>query len=323
MNGAWPIHGAPSPPIWVKVAVDAVHELRQVMAADAGERAAALRHLGRGVVRAAGAKIGRAGERHDIAAELALLGLEKGEALGDPRRGVEARDALRDDARDLRRRQLAVRRQDPVAVLVEFADDARAHVLAPIVELLLELVLDDRALFLDDEDLFEPLGKMADALALERPGHRHLVEAQADLGGMRIVDPEIVERLAHVEIGFAGRDDAEARPRAVDDDPVEPVGAGEGERGIELVFVQPIFLLERLVGPADIEPARRHLEIVGQDDLDPLRIDLDRGRAVDRLGDGLEGDPAARIARHRPAIEAEIEDLLRPPTGSAPGCRRP
>ena len=93
-----------------------------------------------------------------------------------------------------------------------------------------------------------------------------LVEADADLGGMRLVDAEIVERLAHVEIGFAGGDDAEARLRAVDDDAVEPVGAGKGECRVELVFVQPVFLVERLVGPADVEPARRHLEILGQHD---------------------------------------------------------
>ena len=160
--------------------------------------------------------------------------------------GMKAGDALRDDPRDLRRRQLADRRQDPVAVFVELADDPRAHILAPIVELLLELVLDDRAFFLDDQDFFEPLGEMADALAFERPRHRDLVEAKADLGGMRVVDPEIVERLAHVEIGFAGRDDAEARARTVDDDAVEPIGAGKGKCRVELVFVQPVFLIERL-----------------------------------------------------------------------------
>ena len=49
-----------------------------------------------------------------------------------------------------------------------------------------------------------------------------------------------------------------------------------------------------------------------QDDLDPPGIDRDRGRAVHRLGDGLERHPAAGIARHRPAVEAEIEDLLDP-----------
>ena len=290
----------------------AVHELRQIVAADAGNRAAALGHFGRSVVRAARAEIGGAGERHDIAAELTLLRFEKGEPLDDARRGMKAGDALGDHPGDLGRGQFAVRRQDPVAVLVELADDARAHILAPIVELLLELVFDDRALFFDDQDFFEALGEMADALAFERPRHRHLVKADADLGGMGLVDAQIVERLAHVEIGFAGGDDAKARVRAVDDDAVEPIGAGKGERGVELVFVQPVFLVERLVGPADIEPARRHLEIVGQHDPGSRRSDIDRGRAVDRLGDRLEGDPAAGIARHRPAIQAEIEDFLHP-----------
>jgi len=72
---------------------------------------------------------------------------------------------------------------------------------------------------------------------------------------MGIVDPEIVERLTHVEIRLAGRDDTKSWPRAVDNDPIEPICAGEGESSIKLVFVEPIFLLEGLVGPADIETA--------------------------------------------------------------------
>ena len=96
----------------------------------------------------------------------------------------------------------------------------------------------------------------------------------------------------------------------VDDDPVEPIGARESQCRVKLVFVQPVFLIERLIGPANIQPARRHLEIVGEHDFDALRADLDRGRAVDGLGDRLEGDPTPGVARHRPAIEAEVEDFL-------------
>ena len=40
------------------------------------------------------------------------------------------------------------------------------------------------------------------------------------------------------------------------------------------------------------------------------RIDVHRRRAFDRVGDALEADPAARVARHRPAVQAEVEDLL-------------
>src|SRR4029077_9523603 len=79
---------------------------------------------------------------------------------------------------------------------------------------------------------------------------------------------------------------------------------------VELVSVQSIFLIERLVGPTDIESPWRHLKIIGRYDLKPRRADLYRGRAVDGLGDGLECDPATRIARHSPAIEAEIEQFL-------------
>ena len=41
-------------------------------------------------------------------------------------------------------------------------------------------------------------------------------------------------------------------------------------------------------------------------------VEFDRGRAVHGLGDRLQRDPAAGIARHRPAVEAEIENFLYP-----------
>ena len=43
---------------------------------------------------------------------------------------------------------------------------------------------------------------------------------------------------------------------------VELVGAHEGEHGVALVVVQPRFLAEDGVAQADVEPARRHHEIV-------------------------------------------------------------
>src|ERR1700730_10997135 len=197
-----------------------IHELREIMAAYARQRAAALRDFGGRVVRAARAEIRRTAERHDIAAQLPFLGLEKGEPFGNPRRSVKAGNALGYDPGDLSRCQLAVRRQYPVAVFVELADDAWANVFTPIVELLLELILDDGAFFLDDEDFLESLGKMPDAFAFQPQSHRDSVPAEADLRGMRVVNPEIVERLAHIKVGFAGSDDTEARPGTVDDDPV-------------------------------------------------------------------------------------------------------
>src|ERR1700746_76776 len=212
-----------------------IHELGEVMAADARQRAAALRNYGGSVMRAARTEIGGAAERHDIAAQLPFLRLEKGEPFGNPRRSVKAGNALGYDSGDLSRYQLAVRRQYPVAVFVELADDAGANVFTPIIELLLELIFDDGAFFLDDEDFLEPLGELPDTLAFERPGHCDLVQAEADLRGMRVVNPEIVERLAHIEVGFAGSHNAEARPGTIDDDAVQPIGARESQCRVKLV----------------------------------------------------------------------------------------
>jgi hypothetical protein len=88
----------------------------------------------------------------------------------------------------------------------------------------------------------------------------HLEQPDADLVGARLVDSEIVERLAHVEIVLADRQDADFRlaPAGIDD-PVEPVGADIGTRRIALVFMQPHFLTEKIeIMRADVEPARRH-----------------------------------------------------------------
>src|SRR5207302_1701652 len=85
-----------------------------------------------------------------------------------------------------------------------------------------------------------------------RPRHRDLIKPQPNRGGFGVVDAEIVEGLAHIEIGFAGGDDAEARARAVDDDAVEPVGACEGLRRRQFIAVQPVLLVERRVRPAEL-----------------------------------------------------------------------
>src|SRR6266581_1605604 len=193
----------------------AVHPDGHVVAADAGHRLAALGDAGRAVVWAAGAEIGDAADRHDGAGRGLLAGLDQRQPLADPRRGEIAADAVGDDAGDARRRQLRSRRQQPVAVrqrpfalLVELADDPRPHVLAPVVEFLLQLVLDELALLLDDQDFLQARGEVAHAVGFERPDHAGLVEAGADLRRQVVVDAEIVEGLAHVEIALAAGDDA-------------------------------------------------------------------------------------------------------------------
>ena len=65
----------------------------------------------------------------------------------------------------------------------------------------------------------------------------------ADLGSVSVIDPEVVQRLANIEIGFAGRHNTEPRSRTVDGDAVEAVCTGEGESSVELILVKPLLLL--------------------------------------------------------------------------------
>ena len=299
----------------------AVHPERHHVAADACRRAAALGDVGRRVVRAARAEIGNAREADPGPGERALLLVDEIDALADAlgvrRMQFEARDPLRDHARDHRRRELGVRWQQPVAVradplafFVELADDARAHVVAPVVELFLELVFDDLPLLLDDQDLGQPLGEVAHPFGLQRPGHRDLEHADADLGRVGLGDAQVVERLAHVEVALAAGDDAEPRLGRIDDDAVQVVDATVMQRCIDLVVVHPRLGREERIGPADRQPRGRQREIVGDDDPDVARVGVDRCRALDGVGDALEADPAARVAAHRETVQPEVENVL-------------
>ena len=292
---------------------------RHVVAADAGDRPGALGHLGRAVVGAAGAVMGDSLRRQPRPGQGSLLGVEEGQACANPVRSVETADAGGDHPRDHRRRQVAGSRQLPSAVgtrplplLVELADHPRADVLLPVVELFLQLVFEELALLLDHQDLVEAFGEFTHALRFERPHHADLVQADADVGSLLLVDAEILQRLSDVEIALARRDDAEPRLRRIDHAAVELVHPAVGEGGVELVVHQPFFLHQRRVGPAQVEPAfgQRELGFGRNPGLDPVGIDVDRGGGLDGVGQRLEGDPATGIARHREAVQAVLEVVL-------------
>ena len=125
------------------------------------------------------------------------------------------------------------------------------------------------------------------------------------------VDAELVEGLAHVEIGLAGGDDADfRRAPAGRNDLVEMIGAQEGQHGVALEVVQARFLAEDGVVEADVEAAVGHDEIVGRDDLDAVEAAVDDAGRLHRLVHAFERGPGAGEARHRPAIERVVDDLL-------------
>jgi hypothetical protein len=194
--------------------------------------------------------------------------------------------------------------------LVELAVDVGAHVGAPVVELFLELVFDDLALFLDHQDLLQAGGEVARELRLQRPHHAHLVQPDADLAAGCIVQAQVEQRLAGVVVGLAAGDQAEAVVRAFDDVVVEPVGADVGQRRIPLGVEQPRLLLQRMVGPADVHATGRHLEVGRHHDLHPLRVDRRGGAGLDDLLDRLHAGPDAGEAAHGERMDAQVQDLL-------------
>ncbi len=185
------------------------------MAADARVSAHPFRHFGRGIVRAARAEIGRAHRGVFQAREPALQAFEIGDARLKLRARIEFEQAPADGDGDGIDVERAGDGKERAALFVLFADADR--LMRAAVKLVAQLVLDQRTLFLDDHDLVETLREFAQSLRLQRPGAGDLVDAQAQRVGAQLVDAKLVERLAHIEIGFAGGDDAEPRPRAARD----------------------------------------------------------------------------------------------------------
>ena len=127
------------------------------------------------------------------------------------------------------------------------------------VQLLAHLDFDERALLLDDDDQIEPGGEFGKLAPADRPGASDLVKPDAQLVAGDLVDAELVERLADVEIALAGGDDADLRIAAArGDGVVDLVGAQKGEHGVALEIVQPRFLGQDRIVEADVEAAFRH-----------------------------------------------------------------
>ena len=179
-----------------------------------------------------------------------------------------------------------------------------------MVELRLDLLFQQRPFLFDHQNFLEPAGKGGETLWLQGPGDGDLEHLDADARRLLAVDAEMIEGLPHVEIRFPGRDDAEARARAVERCPVEVVGAHVCKQRRQPLVVDAPLHRQRLVRQAQAQAAGWQREVGRQAHDHAVRIDIHRRGALDGLVERLERNPQARVARHRVAVQAEVEVLL-------------
>ena len=158
--------------------------------------------------------------------------------------------------------QLAVRRLQRLADIVRLARDARTPVGRLVIESVRQLLLDDRAFLLEHQQLLVTTTERERRIRLERPDHADLVEPDAERPSPTLVDAELAQGLAHIQVGLARGDDAEGAPLAVEHDTVESIGAREGLRGGQLEVDEPTLHRQREeIAAPTVETARRHLDI--------------------------------------------------------------
>ncbi len=197
-------------------------------------------------MRAARAEVGQADDRGRVAVHPRLGHMQRlgpGRDLGgEPIGKGQAQDPRCNRLSHAADGQRGGQVQERVVGLIKFANDARADIGAPVEELLLDLVFDDLAPFLDNQNLFQPLRKMPDAFWFQRPGHAHFVKTQADGGLFGGTDAQFGQGLPHILVSLARGDNAKAGVLVGNGDLINMVGTGKGDGGVALVFLQPFIL---------------------------------------------------------------------------------
>ena len=125
-----------------------------------------------------------------------------------------------------------------------------------------------------------------------------------------IVQPQIQQRLAGIVVGLAAGNQAQAVMRTFNDVVIQPIGPDVGQGGVPLVVEQASFLLQRMVRPADVQAAGRHLKVGGNLDLHPVRVNHGGGAGLHDFLDGLHAGPHAREPAHGKGMNAQVQNFL-------------
>ena len=224
--------------------------------------------------------------------------------------GEPLEDARADRDGDLVRVERALRREQPLAALVLLADDRRrvgaCRRAASLICVSISARFSSTTMIVS-----RPSAKRRTRLRLERPGAARPCRGEPEVGGADLVDAEVVERLQHVEVALAGRDDADPRPAAAGDHVRSSVLARR-RRARAGSLCRAAAPPARAGGRgADVEPARRHAEAAGDDGSRRGRASR-RSTAVDSTVSLTHFRPTQQPAKRdkREAEEAVVEDLL-------------
>ena len=279
------------------------HPGRHEVTANAGQGLAPLRDLGGGVVWAARAEIG-----HTLDAAR-ILGVGHGTDFSHALAEVHLEEATKtgcEEAGNQFGAQFANVRDQRAAQLILFADNQNLAGTVRLGHVLLDLALDNAALFLDHEDFFLAVHEVQDAAALQGPDHAHLVDIQTHVPGLVFVNTEQIEGFQQVKVPLAGGDNTKAGFLIVEQAPVNAVGPGKGLNGRELVFDAGFQLGAGQIRPAVMKAAFRRGEIVRSDKIRCWR-NFHRSRAFHGFRYGLEADPAATVAGKGITPETEFQ----------------
>ncbi len=293
----------------------AIHPARHEMAADAGLRARTLRHAGRGIVRATGAKIGNPLDRvGSVRQQLRLR--EVDHVVAPVESGTMLRQPVRHGLDQPRWAQFADRGNLFRAERVPLAGDDRAHAMRAVVKQIAQLALHDRRLFLDHEDLRQIPRKINHARLLDRKRQADFI--QAHTGRRQVVQRQLeaTEHLDQIVVRLAAGDDADTRVRRRDDLAVDAVDRSEDLDRLELVLQPHLDLGGRRVLAAIVQTVDRWLEsgllhhllrrFPGRDTRQRL-VDIHRRPAFDDFRERRQSDPCAAEARQRPTVQTELQ----------------
>ncbi|MGQ4334287.1 hypothetical protein [Streptomyces hayashii] len=180
----------------------------------------------------------------------------------------------------------------------------------PAVEDLLDGGFEERPFLLDDDQPVEAVRELDDRVAFEGEDHAELEDPDAVPREVLVGEADDAQGLADVEVGLAGRQDADPVRRPALDQAVEAVEAGVRHGTREADVVQAAFEGHEVRAQEHgvrLVPAGAPVALGARD---PITCHDGRGRGVSHGGGDLQARPQAAEPGEELRVEPEVEDVL-------------